>query len=155
MTPFSTQHRLTATAAAVLLASLALAGCNRTDSEVARKDSAPVVVDRSAEAAKNSIDAAKKNADAAVADAKDAARNAGEVAGAKVSDAVITTSVNAELVKDPTLSALRIDVDTSGGRVALKGVAPSEAARERATQIASAVKGVVSVDNQLRVDQKS
>lgn len=153
MNKLSTQKRLTASAAAVLLASLALAGCNRAgDRETARTDNAPVVVDRS-DVSRN-VDAAKKSADTAVADAQDAARNAGEAAGAKVSDAVITTSVNAELVKDPTLSALRIDVDTSAGRVALKGAAPSEAARERATRIASAVKGVVSVDNQLRVDQK-
>lgn len=153
MNKLSTHHRLTAAAAAVLLASLTLAGCNRAgDRETARTDNAPVVVDRSD--VNRSVDAAKQSADTAVANAKDAARNAGEAAGTKVADAVITTSVNAELVKDPTLSALRIDVDTSAGRVALKGAAPNEAARERATRIASAVKGVVSVDNQLRVDQK-
>ncbi|MEO7150897.1 MAG: BON domain-containing protein [Burkholderiaceae bacterium] len=97
---------------------------------------------------------AKSDADRAVANATDAARNAGDAAGTKVADAVITTSVNAELVKDKALSALKIDVDTSAGRVALKGTAPSAQARDRATQLASAVKGVVSVDNQLRVDQK-
>ncbi len=153
----SIQKRLTATAAATLLASLALVGCNRP-ADTAKVDTTTtppaVVVDRSETAAKQSADAAKRNAEAAVANATDAAKNAGEVAGGKVSDAVITSSVNAELVKDPALSALRIDVDTSGGRVALKGAAPSQAARERATQLASAVKGVVSVDNQLRIDQK-
>ncbi|MET0517392.1 MAG: BON domain-containing protein, partial [Burkholderiaceae bacterium] len=53
------------------------------------------------------------------------------------------------LAKDSELSALSINVDTRDGRVALKGKAPTLAARDRATQLASAVKGVVSVDNQL------
>jgi len=78
--------------------------------------------------------------------------NAGEALGARLSDAAITTSVNAELAKDSSLSALKINVDTSAGRVALKGQAPSAAARERATSLALAVKGVVSVDNQLTLD---
>ena len=160
MNKLSTSPRFTVLAASMLLASVALVGCNRSDPDVARTGStpavtsstAPVVVDRSD--ANRSTDAAKANADNAVANAQNSARNAGDAAGGKVSDAVITTSVNAELVKDPSLSALRIDVDTSSGRVALKGAAPNKAARDRATQLASAVKGVVSVDNQLRVDEK-
>ena len=74
------------------------------------------------------------------------------VMAAAVSDAAITASVNAELAKDSKLSSLKIDVDTSHGHVALKGTAPDAASKERATQIASAVKGVTSVDNQLRVE---
>ena len=152
-------NRIAAAAASLVLASVALVGCNRTDPEVARSDTAPAAPMKAPTApiaktdADRSVDAAKANADRAVANAGDAARNAGEAAGSKVSDAVITTSVNAQLVKDPALSALKIDVDTSGGRVALKGAAPTEAARDRATQLASAVKGVVSVDNQLRVEK--
>ena len=68
-----------------------------------------------------------------------------------VDDASVTASINAELAKDPTLSAIKIDVDTEAGRVALKGSAPDAESRERATRLAQAVKGVVSVDNQLRV----
>jgi osmotically-inducible protein OsmY len=67
------------------------------------------------------------------------------------SDATITAAVNARLAQDDELSALRIDVDTSEGRVALKGTAPNESARNRATQLASAVAGVRGVDNQLEV----
>lgn len=89
------------------------------------------------------------------ADAKVAGQNASDKIGDKVADAVITTSVNAELAKDSSLSALKINVDTDAGRVALKGTAPTTAARERATTLASNVKGVVSVDNQLTVDPKS
>ncbi|MBI3369988.1 MAG: BON domain-containing protein, partial [Burkholderiales bacterium] len=49
------------------------------------------------------------------------------------------------------LSALRIDVDTNNGNVRLSGVAPSVTARERASRLAAAVKGVNSVDNRLEV----
>lgn len=72
-------------------------------------------------------------------------------AGSAVEDAAVTATINAELAKDPKLSALKIDVDTSNGRVSLKGKAPDADSRERATQIASAVRGVQSVDNQLQV----
>ena len=43
--------------------------------------------------------------------------------------------LNAELAKDSQLSALRINVDTVEGRVALKGTAPDSASRERATAV--------------------
>ena len=72
----------------------------------------------------------------------------------KVKDAAITTAVNAKLAQDKTLSAMRIDVDTVGGKVSLHGTAPDPTARERATTLASAVDGVVSVDNQLVVSGK-
>ena len=74
--------------------------------------------------------------------------------GDAVGDAAITASIKSDLAKDPSLSALRIDVDTSNGRVKLNGTAPSEAARERATQIAMGVKGVQSVDNLLTIEAK-
>ncbi|CAN5483300.1 hypothetical protein BH11PSE9_BH11PSE9_09260 [soil metagenome] len=103
------------------------------------------------EAGKDVAQSAKEMA----ADAKVAGQNASDKIGDKVADAVITTSVNAELAKDSSLSALKINVDTDAGRVALKGTAPTTAARERATTLASNVKGVVSVDNQLTVDPES
>lgn len=107
------------------------------------------------EAGKDVAQSAKESAKEMAADAKVAGQNASDKIGDKVADAVITTSVNAELAKDSSLSALKINVDTDAGRVALKGTAPSTAARERATTLASNVKGVVSVDNQLTVDPKS
>lgn len=72
-------------------------------------------------------------------------------ATSKLSDAAITTRVNGALAKDPDLSALSIDVDTEHGRVALKGTAPDESSKTRATQLAQAVEGVASVDNRLTV----
>ena len=69
-------------------------------------------------------------------------------------DAAATATIKTELARDPTLSALSINVDTNGGRVVLKGEAPDSAAVERATAIARGTDGVVSVDNQLTVKPK-
>jgi hyperosmotically inducible periplasmic protein len=158
---------MTMTAVSVMLASLALAGCGkRDDAQTAQGDatvaqSQPSAADQAAQGARNAGDAtsqaAKDAAEAsrqAAAEVKDATKGAAEQASNKVSDALITTSVNAELAKDPKLSSLRINVDTEGGRVALRGSAPDMASKERAAQLASAVKGVVSVDNQLTVDKQ-
>ena len=87
----------------------------------------------------------------AAQDAKQAAQNAGAAISEKVADTTITATVSAGLAKDPELSAIKIDVDTKDGVVKLSGPAPSLSARERATEIAKAVKGVTSVDNQLAV----
>ena len=69
-------------------------------------------------------------------------------------DAAITTKVNAELARDNDLSAIKINVDTAAGHVVLRGTAPNDAARDRATTIAQRVDGVLSVDNQLTVGQQ-
>ena len=87
----------------------------------------------------------------AAQDVKDASKNASDKIGDKVADAVITTSVNAELAKDSELSALKINVDTANGRVALHGTAPTATSREHASSLAMGVKGVVGVDNKLTV----
>ena len=149
-----TKQTMTFSAVSVLLASLALAGCDRRDETTAARDSDTAVVQGQSTTADDASRAAQKVGDAtreAGAAVADATRSAADQASDKVADAVITTSVNAELAKDPALSSLRIDVDTDAGRVALKGTAPDPQAKERATQIASTVKGVVSVDNQLTI----
>lgn len=105
--------------------------------------------------AASDISAAAARARVAAAEATtrtSAALEAGaERLGDKAQDAGITASVNAELAKDGALSAMRINVDTVGGQVSLRGSAPSALARDRATRLAKSVKGVVSVDNQLAV----
>lgn len=83
--------------------------------------------------------------------AKEAAGNAAESAAIAAADAAITTKVNAALAADEQLKALQIDVDTKAGHVTMTGPAPDEASRERATVLAQAVIGVVSVDNRLAV----
>ena len=80
------------------------------------------------------------SASAAAADVKEA-----------VADTAITASVKAGLAKDPDLSALQINVDTTNGAVSLQGTAPTTAAKERAAAIVREVKGVKSVTNLLKV----
>lgn len=147
---------------AALAAAFALGACSRqNDDRTAgqKVDDTVARVEQKADEAKNDARDAAADAKAAAreasADAKVAAANAGDKVAAAVSDATITTTVNAELAKDSSLSALKIDVDTSQGHVALRGTAPTTQAKERATQIAASVKGVTSVDNLLTVDAKS
>lgn len=82
---------------------------------------------------------------------KSAGSDAADAIARGTADAAITAKVNAALAADDQLSALKIDVDTSNGRVQLSGTAPSTEARNRATTLASAVDGVVQVDNRLTV----
>ena len=89
--------------------------------------------------------------DSAVSTVKEKTENAAKSIENKIDDATITASVNAELAKDPKLSALKINVDTANGRVSLRGTAPDKDSRERATVLAASVKGVSGVDNQLQV----
>ena len=89
---------------------------------------------------------------------KDAAQRA-EASGKKTADSLagtiddvaITASISAALAKDAELSAIKIDVDTKNGAVTLNGPAPTAEAKEKATQLAKAVKGVTSVNNMLIV----
>ena len=148
---------MTLCAVGALLGALALGGCSRRDDvEVARSnDSTTVTQSRSiGDQVQKDAQATKEATKEAANDVKDAARGAADQATNKVADAMITTSVNAELAKDPKLSAMHIDVDTSAGRVALRGTAPDAEAKARASQLASAVKGVVSVENYLTVQGK-
>lgn len=68
--------------------------------------------------------------------------------------ALLTGKVKAALADDVGLRTLRINVDSAGGVVTLKGVVDSDDTKRRAEQVASAVQGVSSVDNQLSVRQK-
>ena len=131
-----------------LAAAIALTACDRAgeDTTAARDDDTVVAQ------AEQRTEAAGDRAAEAARDAGNAMERGAERAGDAIGDAAITASVNAELARDNELSALGIDVDTDNGRVRLSGNAPNEAARERATQLASTVRGVTSVDNELRVE---
>ena len=87
-------------------------------------------------------------------DAKEATKDAAANVGAAVTDAMITTKINAALVADDQLKALKINVDTKDGKVVLTGVAPDAGSRDRATTMAKAIEGVVDVDNRLTVQPK-
>lgn len=68
-----------------------------------------------------------------------------------VDDMAVTARVSAEYARDRELSVLKIDVSTKQGKVTLAGQAPTAAAKDKASAIAKAVKGVIEVDNQLVV----
>lgn len=126
----TTSHLMAALVTAAL-AGVALTGCNKPDD---------------GRTAGQKLDSVIAKTESKAADAKAEVKQ-------DVNDATITASVNAELAKDSELSALRINVDTNHGNVSLRGSAPDAAARDRATQLASAVQGVTNVDNQLVVRQ--
>lgn len=71
-----------------------------------------------------------------------------------ISDTVITTKVKTELAQDKSTSATDINVDTTNGIVTLSGAVASEAERAKAELNARTVKGVVEVENNLRVAAK-
>ncbi len=131
----------------VLATALALAACGKTEHDATageKLDSAVAKVEQKSEEVSKDVQQGMATASAQTGAAVDKLQ-----AGAQ--DASITTQVNAELARDPELSAMKIDVDTNAGKVVLKGTAPSDAARDRAVTLAKAVSGVVDVDNQLRV----
>lgn len=71
--------------------------------------------------------------------------------GTIVDDSAITASIKADLLKDPGLSALGIDVNTVKGEVTLKGEVSTEVRKQRAEGIASHIVGVTKVINILKV----
>lgn len=66
-------------------------------------------------------------------------------------DATISTRVKTVLLNDPTVGALRIDVNTQAGVVTLSGQARSESEAQKAVQLARGVPGVKDVKSQLKV----
>lgn len=147
-------------------AALTLAACDKSDNRTAgeKLDSAVAKTEQAADTAAAKTGEAVKDAKAKVdasgttsevkegmANAKEAVKDAGAAVSATVDDAAITASVSAGLAKDPDLSAIKINVDTKGGAVSLKGPAPTAAAKARAEEIAKGVQGVTSVSNELEV----
>jgi hyperosmotically inducible periplasmic protein len=137
---------------------LALSACSKQDDGKTagqQVDSALAKTEQAAEQAKAKTESALAKAGAAVKEATQKAEDSGVAAagkaGDKLDDMTITAAVSASLGKDPDLSALKINVDTRNGAVTLNGTAPSQAAVDKASAIAKAIKGVSSVDNKLQV----
>ncbi|HYS14579.1 MAG TPA: BON domain-containing protein [Burkholderiaceae bacterium] len=137
---------------AAVFAATTLAACDRGQQQDRPAGQKP---DSTMSRAQQKMDSAKNEMSQGAAEAKRDMKDAATDAKNVVNDATITASVNAKLASDKELSALRINVDTVDGRVALRGTAPTPAARDKATQIASTVDGVRSVENQLVVSSKS
>lgn len=74
-----------------------------------------------------------------------------EGTGEYIDDTVITTKVKSEILEEPGLKSAEINVETFKGVVQLSGFVSSQAAIDKAVQVARAVKGVKSVTNSMRV----
>ncbi len=76
-----------------------------------------------------------------------------ESGGQYVDDTTITSKVKAQFVDDPSLRSTspQIHVETMQGVVQLSGFVSSENSKERATEIASHVRGVTGVKNDIIV----
>jgi len=74
--------------------------------------------------------------------------------GCAQSDGGITTKVKAKLAADTTVAAHQINVDTKDRVVTLTGAVDSEAAKERALEIARGTEGVTNVVDNLTVHEK-
>ena len=78
-----------------------------------------------------------------------------EAEGQKVlDDRIISRTISYRILKQECLQVRFLLVDVDGGRVVLRGMAMSDVVSQRATEIAEQVKGVVSVDNQLKIMTK-
>lgn len=132
--------------AGALVAALALSACDRREDQTAGQK-----VDEMSAKAKEDAREAKQAGHDAMQEFKQDAREAKNDTQQALNDSAITARVNAQLAADPKLSPLQINVDTTDGRVLLRGTAPDKSSRERATEMASAIDGVKSVDNQIVV----
>ena len=74
-----------------------------------------------------------------------------ESTGQYIDDSAITGKVKAAYVKDPTVKALNINVETYKGVVQLSGFANSQAEISQAENIAHDVGGVRSVKNDIKL----
>jgi hypothetical protein len=77
----------------------------------------------------------------------------GESAGQNIDDASITTQVKAKLTGEKASNLTRVSVTTVNGVVSLTGMVPTRPDRAKAEQLASEVKGVRSVTNNLQVEK--
>jgi len=137
--------------AGIAIAGVILIACDdRTDRSVGQKiDSALAQTKESLTRAGDKI---AQQTDKAVTAVKKEAHDPATPASSKpVGDTAITASIKTDILKDPDLSVLKIDVDTKEGVVTLNGLAENEDARQRAEKIAEGVKGVRGVRNYLVV----
>jgi osmotically-inducible protein OsmY len=74
-----------------------------------------------------------------------------EGTGEYVDDTVITSKVKAAIFNEPTLKSAEINVETFKGVVQLSGFVSSQAAENRAVEVARTVGGVKSVKNDMRL----
>ena len=140
-----TSARLAPLALSVLVVSLALAACTRTEDGVRIEgDEAAARVEEAGDRAGAALDEAGERVGEAAAELE---RRAGPVA----EDAAITAKVKAKLAADPEVAAVHIDVDTLDHVVTLSGRVASSAVRDEADKLTRGTEGVRAVVNNLVV----
>ncbi|OZB74555.1 MAG: transporter [Halothiobacillus sp. 14-55-98] len=72
--------------------------------------------------------------------------------GEAIDDASITAAIKAKLLWSKYASGLTTSVETKAGRVSLSGTATSKQAKEAAQNLAMNTQGVLSVNNQIKVE---
>lgn len=80
-----------------------------------------------------------------------AATSKQEGTGEYVDDTVITTKVKTAVLNEPSLKSAEINVETFKGVVQLSGFVSSQAAINKAAEVARGVSGVKSVKNDMRL----
>lgn len=137
--------------AASSLALIAVAGCDKPNPA----ESAGKQIDQSMQKMGQKVDQVTDRAKEQVAKTADRAKEQVAKTGQVLDDTAITAAVKAGIIAEPGLKVLKIDVDTKDGKVTLTGSADSAENVQRATQVASSVQGVKSVDNRIAVSSKS
>lgn len=74
-----------------------------------------------------------------------------EGTGEYIDDSVITTKVKTAVLNEPSLKSSEINVETFKGVVQLSGFVSSKTDIKKAADVASTVKGVISVKNDMRL----
>lgn len=164
MLSFNTARRCVPSALLVtvtLAAAAAMSACSKTEEAKTVGQKVDTAIEKSeklAAQAKAKTERAMTDASVAVKDATQKAevsvQGKGNKMENKLDDMGITAAVKTALAKDSDISESKINVDTKNGAVILKGTAATSMAKAKATDIATANTGVVSVDNQLLVTTK-
>ena len=108
-------------------------------------------VDTRAPAAIDAPDVDTSRAREAGAEIAESVAEGANRAQAAVASASLTAKIKAKMSLDDTVSARRIDVDTTGSVVTVSGVVASESERTRAIQLARETDGVTQVVDDLQV----
>lgn len=131
-----------------VLAVLAMAAGAQSARSAAAPQSAGETIKKGATKTKDGV---VKGAKVVGTKTKDGVSKTGEI----MTDAWITSRVNARFVNEDTLKDSHIDVDTSDHIVTLKGTVLTSAGRARAGVVARQTEGVRRVVNNLTIGSKS
>lgn len=82
---------------------------------------------------------------------REKARQAGDAISDAAANASTTATIKAKFIKEPSLSALKIDVDTTDGVVTLSGTVSSHEEIATAMRLAFETEGVTKVVSSLQV----